>query len=82
MEVRKYARRHAGGGGVPHAGAYPLGLDWEELTDLVSPLVAAPALVGISIADCNPERDPVGVHANRVVELLETLLAAPGGRRA
>jgi len=29
VEVREYARMHAGGGGVPHHGGYPLGLDWE-----------------------------------------------------
>jgi len=28
VEVRQYNRRHGGGGGVPSAGAYPLGLDW------------------------------------------------------
>eukprot|EP00026_Physarum_polycephalum_P010177 Phypoly_transcript_10329.p1 GENE.Phypoly_transcript_10329~~Phypoly_transcript_10329.p1 ORF type:complete len:344 (+),score=45.63 Phypoly_transcript_10329:125-1156(+) len=29
VEVRQYERRHGGGGGVPHNGGYPLGLDWE-----------------------------------------------------
>ncbi len=60
----------------------PLGLDWDELAELVRPLVAAPGLIGLSVADFNPDRDPDGVYANRVVELLETLLAAPGGNLA
>lgn len=60
----------------------PLGLDWEELVALARPLVAAPGLLGVSVADFNPDRDPDGAQAVRVVELLETLLAPPGGNRA
>lgn len=59
----------------------PLGLDWDELADLVSPLVATPALAGVSVADFNPDRDPDGAYAERVVELLETLLTESGGGR-
>jgi arginase family enzyme len=54
----------------------PLGLDWDELLALVGPLVAAPNLVGVSIADFNPDRDADGTHAARVVEALESLLAS------
>lgn len=59
------------------AVSYPqrLGLDWEELAELVRPLAAAPGLVGISLADFNPDRDPDGAHAARVVELVAALLA-------
>jgi arginase family enzyme len=53
----------------------PLGLDWDELRALLRPLVAAPGLIGISVADFNPDRDPDGSHAARVVALLESLLA-------
>jgi arginase len=60
----------------------PLGLDWTELTELVAPLAAAPGLVGLSVADFNPDRDPDGAYADRVVVLLETLLAASGGNGA
>jgi arginase len=65
------------------AVTYPqaLGLGWDELTDLVQPLAAAPNLIGVSVADFNPERDPGGDHATRVVELLVTLLASPAGTR-
>jgi arginase len=51
----------------------PLGLDWDDLDALVRPLAAAPNLVGVSVADFNPDRDPKGVHAARVVDALETL---------
>jgi arginase len=60
----------------------PLGLGWDELEQLVRPIVAAPRLIGISVADFNPDRDPEGVHAERIVELLESLLARAPGKRA
>ncbi len=59
----------------------PLGLGWDELTELVRPLVAAPGLIGLSVADFNPDRDPDGAYADRVVELLESLLTEPAGER-
>lgn len=55
----------------------PLGLDWDELVALARPLAAAPNLLGISIADFNPDRDPHSTHAARIVEAL-TLLHGPG----
>ena len=51
----------------------PLGLDWDELIALVRPLAAAPNLLGISVADFNPDRDAEGVYANRIVAALENL---------
>jgi arginase len=51
----------------------PLGLDWDELVALVRPLVAAANLLGVSVADFNPDRDPDGTHAARVVEALGSL---------
>jgi arginase family enzyme len=48
----------------------PLGLDWEEVVALCRPLAAAPNLLGASVADFNPDRDPGGAHAARVVEAL------------
>jgi arginase len=53
----------------------PLGLDWDELAALAQPLADAPSLLGISIADFNPDRDPDGAHALRVVDFLASLLA-------
>jgi arginase len=48
----------------------PRGLDWDELVALARPLVAAPNLLGVSVADFNPDRDPDGGDAVRVVDAL------------
>ncbi|HET8593205.1 MAG TPA: arginase family protein [Solirubrobacterales bacterium] len=62
-------------GALP-AVSYPqaLGLLWDELVALTRPLVAAPNLLGISVADFNPDRDADGIHAARVVGALESAL--------
>jgi arginase len=52
----------------------PLGLDWDELIALARPLAAAPNLVGVSVADFNPDLDADGAHAARVVEALGRIL--------
>lgn len=52
----------------------PLGLDWSELVELARPLASTPNLVGLSVADFNPDRDSDGTHAARVVAALESLL--------
>ena len=54
----------------------PLGLDWDEFIALARPLAAAPGLLGASVADFNPDRDPDGRHAARVVDALAAILAA------
>jgi arginase len=61
--------------GVLPAVSYPqpLGLDWDELVALSRPLVTAPNLLGVSVADFNPDRDPEGRHAARIVGELESL---------
>jgi arginase len=53
----------------------PRGLDWDELVALARPLVAARNLLGVSVADFNPDRDPDGSHAVRVVDALAALWA-------
>lgn len=53
----------------------PRGLDWDELVALARPLVAAPNLLGVSVADFNPDRDPEGAHAARIVDTLAALWA-------
>jgi arginase len=52
----------------------PLGLDWDELVALTRPLAAAPNLVGVSVADYNPDRDDGGRHARAIVAALADLL--------
>jgi len=51
----------------------PLGLEWEELVALLRPLVAAPNLLGVSVADFNPDRDADTTDAARIVEELASL---------
>jgi arginase len=58
----------------------PLGLGWDELLDLVKPLVAAPNLLGVSVADFNPDRDADGTQAVRIVEILESLCGSLSSR--
>ena len=53
----------------------PGGLDWDELEELLRPLARHPRLVGASVADLDPDRDPDGRHAARVVRLLTDALA-------
>ncbi len=50
-----------------------LAIDWDDFVALVQPLVAAPRLLGVSVADFNPDRDADGTHAATVVEALESL---------
>jgi len=53
----------------------PLGLDWRELAELAQPLVSAPNLIGVSVADFNPDGDPDGSHAARTVAELAGLFS-------
>ncbi|MDR9372508.1 arginase family protein, partial [Conexibacter sp. JD483] len=53
----------------------PQGLSWGELEQLLEPLTASPALIGLSASDLRADLDPDGAHARRVVELLGRLLA-------
>jgi arginase family enzyme len=52
----------------------PLGLEWDDLIALARPLAAAPNLLGVSVADFNPDKDPDGAHAARVVDALASLV--------
>jgi arginase len=40
----------------------------------VGPLAAADGLVGVSVADFNPDLDPDGEHSRRVVDALGAVL--------
>ena len=52
----------------------PNGLGWDSLVALARPLLASQALVGISVADFNPDLDHDGVHARRVVQALAEIV--------
>jgi arginase len=54
----------------PQAG----GPDLEQLAAVLTPLTAAPALLGVSIADYRPDLDPDGTCAARLVALLDRIL--------
>jgi arginase len=61
------------------AVTYPLpeGLGFEHMEALLRPLASSPALVGLSVADYVPDKDPNGKNARRLVELVAGLLTAP-----
>jgi arginase len=50
------------------------GLIWAEFTELTRTFLASPALIGASIADFNPDLDPDGTDARRVVDVLSEAL--------
>lgn len=54
--------------------AQPGGLDWEQVEALLRPLISSAALVGFSIADFEPDKDPGGHYARRVAYLITRLL--------
>jgi arginase len=54
----------------------PHGLGWPAFVALIRPLLASEALAGLSIADLNPDLDPDGAHAARVVEALAEAIAS------
>jgi arginase len=51
----------------------PGGLTLAELAELIRPLLAGPALAGMSLACYNPQKDPDGSGAAALVELLRGL---------
>jgi arginase len=57
------------------AVTYPLpdGLGWEHAEGLLRPLVGSRRLVGLSVADFVPDKDPDGRYARRLVDLVAGL---------
>jgi arginase len=58
------------------AVTYPLpnGLGWEHAEALLRPLVRSRSVVGLSVADFVPDKDPDGRYARRLVDLVAGLL--------
>ncbi|MER7459627.1 arginase family protein [Micromonospora sp. NPDC126480] len=54
----------------------PGGLDWADVTALIGPMVRSGRLLGMSVTDFNPDEDPDGRHAERVVDVLAGVLTA------
>lgn len=46
------------------------GLTWQELTDLLRPLAASPALIGADVTIYNPKLDRDGRYGERIVQML------------
>jgi len=56
----------------------PGGIRGEDARDLLSEMAARPGFLGIEITSFNPDRDPGGASAARLVEILGAALdAAP-----
>ena len=58
----------------PNDAPVPDGIDWPDLTELLTPVVGDPACLGIALACFNPERDPDGVTASRLVQLVRDVV--------
>ncbi len=58
----------------------PLGLDWPDFEGLLTPLLASPAVVGVTLADFNADHDPDGLWAKRLVDVLGRLAHDSRGR--
>ena len=54
----------------------PAGIDWDQLTMLLEPVLASPALAGFSLGCYNPEKDREGANGRRIVEVLRSALSA------
>lgn len=54
----------------------PGGLTWPELRELGASALTAPGCAGVSIAIYNPDRDPDGAGAERIVRFAADLVAA------
>jgi arginase len=60
----------------------PGGLDWDQLVELMSPMLSSPEVVGLSIADFTPNRDPDDRHVTRLSAALSDLLTTSSGARS
>ena len=50
----------------------PQGLSWSELVELLEPLIAAPDLAGMSLADLDADHSHARQHAGRIVDVLQS----------
>jgi len=58
----------------PNDAPVPDGIDWPELTALLAPIVGDDACLGVAVACFNPDHDPDGVTATRLVTLLRDIV--------
>ena len=53
----------------------PGGLGWDELADLLGPLVSGPRCAGLNVTCLNPEKDPAGASTARLAALVGDAIA-------
>lgn len=61
------------------------GLSWSEAGSLLTALLASPRVVALEVAEYDPGRDPDGVYARRVVDMIVAAvgpIGPPAARRA
>ncbi len=56
----------------------PDGFEWDDLEELLAPLVAMPRLLGVDVTCFNPDRDAEGGCAARIVDVLGRALGPAG----
>jgi arginase len=56
----------------------PDGIDWDELTALMTPLLRSPALAGFSLGCYNPEKDLDGANGTRIVQVIADVVGSNG----
>jgi arginase len=55
---------------VANDAPVPDGIDWDELTSLMAPLLRSDALTGVSLGCYNPEKDRDGANGKRIVQVI------------
>ena len=61
--------------GLPGVPDDPGGLTWEQLTSLVAAVLAYGGCVGASMTIYDPDQDPTGADARRIIQAIRTLTA-------
>jgi arginase len=61
--------------GLPDVPDEPGGLSWPQLTELLTAAVARGGCAGMSVVIYDPDQDPEGTDARRIVRLLDDVLA-------
>ena len=54
----------------------PQGLSWSELVELLEPLIGAPDLAGMSLADLDADHSHARQHAGRIVDVLQSAFSS------
>lgn len=65
-------------GRVPDDDDQPGGLEWSQLTELTAAALACGGCAGWSIAIYDPEQDPDGTEARRIVQYVTDVAGSPG----